>query len=37
MLSLIHQLVAGQMTYGQFNYRRAINQLSLDHYRAANR
>lgn len=37
LLSLTHQLVAGQLTYGQFNYRRAMNQLSLDHYRAANR
>ncbi|HVH88060.1 MAG TPA: hypothetical protein VM912_15140 [Terriglobales bacterium] len=37
LLSLIHQLVAGQLTYGQFNYRRAMNQLSSDHYLAANR
>ena len=37
LLSLVRQLVAGQLTYGQFNYRRAMNQLSLDHYRAANR
>ena len=37
LLSLINQLVAGQLTYGQFNYRRAMNQLSSDHFLAANR
>lgn len=37
LLSLVHQLLAGQLTYGQFNYRRAMNQLSTDHYLAANR
>lgn len=37
LLSLVHQLVAGQLTYGQFNYRRAMNQLSSEHYLAANR
>lgn len=36
-LMLVHQLLAGQLTYGQFGYRRAMNQLSLDRYLAANR
>ena len=35
--SLVHQLLMGQLTYGQFNYRRAMNQLSMDRYLAANR
>lgn len=37
MLSLTHQLLAGQLTYGQFSYRRAMNQLSMDRFFAANR
>ena len=37
MLSLVHQLVAGQLTYGQFNYRRAMNELARERYMAANR
>jgi hypothetical protein len=37
MLSLVHQLVAGQLTYGQFNYRRAMNELAKERYMSANR
>ena len=37
LLPLVHQLLAGQLTYGQFSYRRAMNQLSIDRYVAANR
>lgn len=37
LLSLIHQLIAGQLTYGQFSYRRAMNQVSIDRYMAAHR
>ena len=36
-LSLVHQLVAGQLTYGQFNYRRAMNEVARQRYMAANR
>jgi hypothetical protein len=36
-LSLVHQLVGGQLTYGQFNYRRAMNELTRERYVAANR
>jgi hypothetical protein len=36
-LSLVHQLVGGQLTYGQFNYRRAMNELARERYMAANR
>jgi hypothetical protein len=35
--SLVHQLVGGQLTYGQFNYRRAMNELARERYLAANR
>jgi hypothetical protein len=37
MLSLVHQLLTGQLTYGQFNYRRAMNSLSSQHYLAAHK
>jgi len=36
-LSLVHQLVAGQLTYGQFNYRRAMNELARERYMEAHR
>ena len=34
---LVRQLLAGKLTYGQFAYRRAMNELSVEHYIAANR
>ena len=37
LLPLVHQLVAGQLTYGQFNYRRAMNEVARQRYMAANR
>jgi hypothetical protein len=37
LLSLVRQLLAGQLTYGQFNYRRAMNELASERYMAANR
>lgn len=37
LLSLVRQLLSGQLTYGQFNYRRAMNQVSMDRYFATNR
>jgi hypothetical protein len=36
-LVFVHQLLAGQLTFGQFSYRRAMNELSLDRFLAANR
>jgi hypothetical protein len=36
MLSLVHQLVAGHLTYGQFNYKRAMNEIARERYMAAN-
>jgi hypothetical protein len=36
LLPLVRQLLAGQLTYGQFNSRRAMNQVSMDHYLAGN-
>lgn len=37
LLPLVHQLVAGQLTYGQFNYRRAMNEVARERYVAANK
>ena len=37
LASLVRQLLLGQLSYGQFNYRRAMNQLSMDHYLAGRR